>query len=92
MIGKKGLFVAAGGMILAAAMENKILLDMEKGRGEVIRVEVGEFKGRKLLHLRTWYTNEAGELVPTKKGIALTYEQFQKLKSVLPQVDDIMGS
>ena len=71
-------------------MENKILIDIEKGRGEVIRVEVGEFKGKKLLHLRTWYTNHAGELAPTKKGIALSYEQFQKLKSVLPQVDDIM--
>jgi hypothetical protein len=91
MIGEKGLFVAAGEAILAAAMENKVLIDIEKGRGEVIRVEVGEFKGKKLLHLRTWYTNDAGELAPTKKGIALSYEQFQKLKSVLPQVDDIMG-
>jgi hypothetical protein len=91
MIGEKGLFVAAGEAILAAAMENKVLIDIEKGRGEVIRVEVGEFKGKKLLHLRTWYTNDAGELAPTKKGIALSYEQYQKLKSVLPQVDDIMG-
>ncbi len=72
-------------------MENKILIDIEKGRGEIIRVEVGEFKGRKLLHLRTWYTNDAGELAPTKKGIALSYEQFQKLKSILPQVDDVMS-
>jgi hypothetical protein len=91
MIGEKGLFVAAGEAILAADMENKVLIDIEKGRGEVIRVEVGEFKGKKLLHLRTWYTNDAGELAPTKKGIALSYEQYQKLKSVLPQVDDIMG-
>lgn len=72
-------------------MENKVLLDIDKGRGEVIRLEVGEFKGKMLLHLRIWYTNEAGELAPTKKGVALTYEQFQKLKSVLPQVDDIMA-
>lgn len=83
--------MAADGPVLAAAMENKVLIDIEKGRGEVIRVEVGEFKGKKLLHLRTWYTNDAGELAPTKKGIALSYEQFQKLKSVLPQVDDIMA-
>ena len=55
-----------------------------------IRVEVGEFKGKKLLHIRTWYTNEAGELAPTKKGVALSYEQFEKFKSVLGAVDDIM--
>jgi len=71
-------------------MENKILLDIEKGRGEILRVEVGEFKGKKLLHLRTWYTNEAGELAPTKKGVALSYEQFEKFKSVLSEADAIM--
>lgn len=82
--------MAAGVRVLAAAMENKVLADIDKGRGEVIRVEVGEFKGKKLLHLRTWYTNEAGELAPTKKGIALTHDQFLKLKSVLPQADELM--
>ena len=71
-------------------MENKVLIDIEKGRGEVIRVEVGEFKGKKLLHIRTWYTNDAGELAPTKKGVALSYEQFEKFKSVLTAVDDVM--
>lgn len=71
-------------------MENKILLDIEKGRGEILRVEVGEFKGKKLLHLRTWYTNEAGELAPTKKGVALSYDQFEKFKSVLSEADAIM--
>jgi hypothetical protein len=71
-------------------MDNKVLVDIEKGKGEVIRVEIGEFKGKKLLHIRTWYTNEAGELAPTKKGVALSYEQFEKFKSVLGQVDDIM--
>ncbi|MBS0618047.1 MAG: transcriptional coactivator p15/PC4 family protein [Spirochaetes bacterium] len=71
-------------------MENKILLDIEKGRGEILRVEVGEFKGKKLLHLRTWYTNEAGELAPTKKGVALSYDQFEKFKTVLSEADAIM--
>lgn len=71
-------------------MENKVLVDIDKGRGEVIRVEVGEFKSKKLLHIRTWYTNEAGELAPTKKGVAMSYEQFQKFKSILGAVDDIM--
>ncbi|MCX7631946.1 MAG: transcriptional coactivator p15/PC4 family protein [Turneriella sp.] len=73
-------------------MENKVLLDIEKGRGEVIRVEVGEYKGKKLLHLRIWYTNPQGELAPTKKGVALTYEQFQKLKNILPEAEELMSA
>ncbi|HRP69309.1 MAG TPA: transcriptional coactivator p15/PC4 family protein [Turneriella sp.] len=69
-------------------MENNVLIDIEKGKGEVIRVEVGEFKGKKLLHIRTWYTNEAGELAPSKKGVALSLEQFEKFKSVLTAAEE----
>ncbi len=71
-------------------MEDKVLLDIEKTRGEVIRVEVSEFKGKKLLNIRTWYTNDAGELAPTKKGVTLTYEQFQKLQTILPQIEELL--
>lgn len=71
-------------------MEDKVLLDIEKTRGEVIRVEVSEFKGKKLLNIRTWYTNDAGELAPTKKGVTLSYEQFQKFQTILPQIEELL--
>jgi len=71
-------------------LENKTILDIDKGRGEVIRVEVGEFKGKKLLHLRIWYTSDSGELLPTKKGVALSIEQFEAFKNVLPQVEEAL--
>lgn len=62
------------------------IADIDKGRGEVIRVEITEFKGKNLVNIRTWYTNEAGELAPTKKGVALSKDQFEKLQVALAQV------
>ncbi len=58
--------------------------DIEKGGGEIIRVEVSEFKGTKYLNLRVWYTDkETGEYKPTQKGIAVKPELYQELKEAV---------
>lgn len=67
--------------------------DIEKGRGEVIRVEVSEFKGKKLLNLRIWYTDPASEeLKPTKKGIAIPEELLDDVKAAFLEADQILRS
>ncbi|EMF83126.1 hypothetical protein LEP1GSC188_2084 [Leptospira weilii serovar Topaz str. LT2116] len=38
-----------------------VIRDIDKGKGEVIRVEVSEYKGTKYLNLRVWYTDKDGE-------------------------------
>ncbi len=35
-----------------------LIREIDKGRGEVIRVEVSEYKGIKYLNLRVWYTDK----------------------------------
>ncbi len=60
-------------------MEERALNDREtihtKSRGETIDVYVGEYQGKKYLHIREWYkdTND-NEMKPTKKGIAIPLE------------------
>lgn len=61
-------------------MSDPFSRDINKGKGEVIRVEVSEFKGKNLLNLRVWYTDEAGELKPTKKGITISPELYEEVK------------
>lgn len=46
----------------------------KNSRGEVIRVEADEFKGKKQLNIRTWYIAEDGELRPGKAGIAINLD------------------
>ena len=44
-----------------------IIKDIDKGKGEIIRVEISEFKGKKLLNLRVWYTDANNEYKQRKK-------------------------
>lgn len=57
-----------------------IIKDIEKGKGEIIRVEISEFKGKKLLNLRVWYTDANGDYKPTQKGIAIPPELYEEVK------------
>jgi hypothetical protein len=40
-------------------------------RGESIRVQLSEFKGRALIDVRKYFTAKDGTLKPTKKGFAI---------------------
>jgi hypothetical protein len=63
--------------------ETGIIKDIDKGKGEIIRVEISEFKGKKLLNLRVWYTDANGEYKPTQKGIAIPPELYDQVKEAI---------
>ncbi|KAI0472567.1 transcriptional Coactivator p15-domain-containing protein [Xylariaceae sp. FL0804] len=50
------------------------------------RVTVSEFKGNTYVNLREYYTDNAGNLKPTKKGLSLTLEQYDALVGAIPAI------
>jgi len=61
-----------------------IIMDIDKGSGEIIRVEISEFKGQQYLNLRVWYTDKnSGEFKPTQKGITVRPELYGELKKAV---------
>ena len=71
-------------------MSDQIIHEFEKNSTESIRFTLSEFKGRELVNIRVYYTDDDGELKPTKKGISFSTELFdefiegiEKLKSEL---------
>jgi hypothetical protein len=61
-----------------------ILKDIEKGAGEIIRVEVSEYQGKKYLNVRVWYTDKtSGEFKPTQKGVAIRPDQYDEFLSAI---------
>lgn len=61
-----------------------IIKDIDKGNGEIIRIETSEFKGQNYLNLRVWYTDkESGNYKPTQKGIALRPDLYPQLKEAI---------
>jgi len=66
----------------------KIIKDIEKGGGEIVRVEISEYKGTTYFNLRIWYTDkETGEYKPTQKGIAIKPELYPMLKEAVLEAE-----
>ena len=51
-------------------------------------VKVREFKGKTYIDIREYYSDKKTmDMMPGKKGISLNCEQYQKLKSIISEVD-----
>ena len=48
------------------------------------RVTLSKFKGKARVDIREFYAGDKGELMPGKKGISLSLEEFQKFKQLMP--------
>ena len=49
--------------------------EIEKGKDKII-VTVKEFKSKQYIDVRTYFENDEGEWIPTKKGISFTPENL----------------
>ncbi|CAF1584319.1 unnamed protein product [Rotaria magnacalcarata] len=49
-------------------------------------ISVSEFKGKSLVNIREYYEDK-GVQKPGKKGISLSVDQWEKLKSAISQID-----
>ena len=50
------------------------------------RVAEGNYRGKKLVHIREYYQDTEGDMKPGKKGIALSKEQVQMLAENMDEI------
>ncbi|KAL9627080.1 MAG: hypothetical protein Q9164_007711 [Protoblastenia rupestris] len=55
------------------------------------RIGISEYKGKVMVDIREYYEKE-GEMLPGKKGISLTLEQYNTVMSVLPEVESALAA
>lgn len=67
------------------SLEERISIH-EKSRGETINVYIGEYAGKKYLHVREWYLDKDKEEKPTKKGVAIPLEKVDELLEAINQL------
>lgn len=66
--------------------EKNLLTTIPKNATERIEVAINEYKGKKYLDLRTFYTTDDGvNWLPTKKGITIFPENLELLKNAIEQ-------
>lgn len=58
--------------------DSLVIGEVKKGN---ILITISEFNGQRYLDIRKYY-EEGGELKPTKKGIALSQEQFEAVLDI----------
>ena len=67
-----------------------IIKDIQKNSKEIIRVEVSEFKGMKLINLRIWFQviddNGNIDYKPSQKGVALNITHYNDLKDAIERL------
>lgn len=64
--------------------EKKLLMTIPRSATEEIQVQLSEYKGKKFLDLRIFYTTDAGNTWnPTKKGVAVYPESLDQLKEAI---------
>jgi hypothetical protein len=59
-----------------------IIGEIQKGTDKIM-VTVKEFKGKTYVDIRTYFENDQGEMMPTKKGVSLTPENVDEILVLL---------
>lgn len=54
------------------------------------KVKVKKFQNRVYVDLRQYEMNQEAKIVPTPKGVTLTVEEWDKIKEILPEIEDEM--
>ena len=51
------------------------------------KVKIQKFKGKKRVDIREYYQGDSGDMLPGKKGISLSMEEYQSLKKLIKSID-----
>jgi len=69
---------------------DELIAQFEKNATEVVRVSLTEYRGRKLLDVRVYYSDDEGQYRPTKKGVSLSVEVYPDFKRALLELEKIL--
>jgi hypothetical protein len=66
---------------------DELIAQFEKNATEVVRVSLTEYRKRKLVDVRVYYSDDEGQYRPTKKGVSLSLEVYPDFKRALAALE-----
>jgi hypothetical protein len=73
-------------MAMAHQSTDIVVGEFPRKRVEVVRCSIRHVKQTRILDLRVFYRDEAGQWRPTPRGISLTEQEWPELRHVLVQL------
>ncbi|NWG76603.1 MAG: hypothetical protein HXY24_18710 [Rubrivivax sp.] len=71
-------------------MSGKQICQLSKNTRETIWFRLGEFKGHKFIDMQVFITEDGKDPTPTKKGLAISPQQWPQFRAALEQVEAAM--
>ncbi|KFZ07348.1 hypothetical protein V501_06534 [Pseudogymnoascus sp. VKM F-4519 (FW-2642)] len=65
--------------------------ELSQGRNSR-RIGISDFKGTRLINIREFYQNPAGDFLPGKKGISLPLDQYKALLQAIPDINAALAA
>lgn len=72
-------------MVMNSKLTN-LRAQLSQGRNSR-RIGISDFKGTRLINIREYYQNPAGDFLPGKKGISLPLDQYKALLQAIPDIN-----
>ena len=69
---------------------DELIEQFDKNATEVVRVSLTEYRGRKLVDVRVYYSDSEGQYRPTKKGVSLSVDVYPDFKRALLVLEKIL--
>jgi len=66
--------------------QETFVASFEKNCAETVQATVATFRGHRIADLRVYVAGDAGELIPTKKGLAVRVEQLLELQRLVDEL------
>lgn len=63
--------------------EQKVLASFPRNSEETMQISVSTFKGRTYVDIRLYFADAEGQLKPTKKGVTVTPELWDRFREAL---------
>jgi len=69
---------------------DELIAQFDKNATEVVRVSLTEYRGRKLVDVRIYYSDAEGQYRPTKKGVSLSLEVYPDFKRAMLALEKVL--
>lgn len=69
---------------------SKVVSKFNKNAMEEIRVSLSEFKGHRLIDIRSFFGRKEDDRNPTKKGISISVALYPDLKKAIEELEEVL--